>query len=136
MGWAFASPDGKPGKETARDLLSQLCEYTLHLDAFEQKLDEISAPEHPETAVKSTREHRDFPVLATAIRLLNETATAQVRVSEVAQVCGLSIDEVASAVEALDGTYLTLQKTLDYADSWVISLPTDAARRAVGQWPH
>jgi hypothetical protein len=47
MGWAFASPDGKPGIETARDLLSQLCEYTLHLDAFEQKLDEISAADAP-----------------------------------------------------------------------------------------
>jgi hypothetical protein len=35
-GWAFASPDGRPVKETARDLLNQLCEYTLHLDAFEQ----------------------------------------------------------------------------------------------------
>ena len=42
------------GKETTRDLLSQLCEYTLHLDAFEQKLDEISSAERPETAVKNT----------------------------------------------------------------------------------
>jgi len=39
------------------------------------------------------------------IRLLDETATAQVRVSEIAEACGLSVDEVASAVEALDGTY-------------------------------
>ena len=105
MGWAFASPDGKPGRETARDLLSQLCEYTLHLDAFEQRLDQISAAEHPADPVKSTWEHRDLPVLAAVIRLLDETATAQVRVSEVAEACGLSTDEVASAVEALDGTY-------------------------------
>ena len=135
-GWAFASPDGKPGKETARDLLSQLCEYTLHLDAFEQKLDQISAAERPQTAVKSTWERRDLPVLAAVIRLLDETATAQVRVSKVAEACGLSMDEVASAVETLNGTYLTWQKTLGDAGSWVISRPTDAARRAVGQWPH
>ena len=136
MGWTFASPDGKPGRETARDLLSQLCEYTLHLDAFEQKLDQISAAERPETTVKSTWEHRDLPVLAAVIRLMDETATAQVRISKVAEACGLSTDEVASAVEALNGTYLTRQKTLGDAGSWVISRPTDAARRAVGQWPH
>jgi hypothetical protein len=134
MGWAFASPDGKPGRETARDLLSQLCEYTLHLDAFEQKLDKISTAERPQTAVKSTWEHRDLPVLAAVICLLDETATAQVRVSEVAEACGLGIGEVASAVEALNGTYLTRQKTLGDAGSWVISRPADAARRAVSQW--
>jgi hypothetical protein len=90
----------------------------------------------PGRSVKSTWEHRDLPVLAAVIRLLDETATAQVRVSKVAEACGLSIDEVASAVEALNGTYLARQKTLGEADSWVISRPTDAARRAVGQWPH
>ena len=46
-GWAFASPDGRPGKETAGDLLSQLCEYTLHLDDFERTLAEISAVAPP-----------------------------------------------------------------------------------------
>jgi hypothetical protein len=70
------------------------------------------------------------------ICLLDETATAQVRVSTVAEACGLSVDEVASAVEALDGTYLTRQKTLGDADSWVVSRPTGAARQAVSQWPH
>ena len=50
----------------------------------------------PGRSVKSTWEHRDLPVLAAVIRLLDETATAQVRVSKVAEACGLSIDEVAS----------------------------------------
>jgi hypothetical protein len=54
----------------------------------------------------------------------------------VAKACGLSVDEVAAAVQALDGTYVRLQRTLGEADSWIISRPTDAARRAVGQWPH
>jgi hypothetical protein len=135
MGWALATPDGKPGRGTARDLLCQLCEYTLHLDAFEQKLDLISAAARPETAVNSTWEDRDLPVLTAVIGLLDDAATAQVRVSEVAEACGLGIDEVASAIEALNGTYLTRQKTLGDAGSWVVSRPTDAARRAVGQWP-
>ena len=41
-GWAFATLDGKLGRAVVRDLLNELCEYTLHLDDFEQKLDEIS----------------------------------------------------------------------------------------------
>jgi hypothetical protein len=38
IGWAFAAADGKSIADTAGDLLTELCEYTLHLDAFEQTL--------------------------------------------------------------------------------------------------
>ena len=38
IGWAFAAEDGNLIADTARDLLTQLCEYTMHLDAFEQTL--------------------------------------------------------------------------------------------------
>lgn len=38
IGWAFADPDGKPAAGVARDLIVQLCEYTLHLDDFERVL--------------------------------------------------------------------------------------------------
>ena len=106
IGWAFAAPDGSPEKRTARDLLSQLCEYSLHLDDFEQRLEEISTAARSPVAVESTWERRDLPVLAVAVRLLDEAATGQVRVSAVAGACGLDLDEVASAVQALDGTYL------------------------------
>lgn len=136
IGWTFATPDGTSGKETARDLLSQLCEYYLHLDAFEQRLDEISSAGRPAVAVKDTWQSRDLPVLAAVIRLLDETSSSQIRISEVVEACGLSVDEVASAAQALDGTYLTLQRTLGDADSWFVSRPTSAARQAVGQWPH
>ena len=40
MGWAYAATDGDPAGETARDLLIQLCEYTLHLDDFEHAIAE------------------------------------------------------------------------------------------------
>jgi pimeloyl-ACP methyl ester carboxylesterase len=40
IGWAFADRAGKPIGDTTRDLLIQLCEYTLHLDSFEQTLAE------------------------------------------------------------------------------------------------
>jgi len=42
IGWAFADRGGKPIAGTTRDLLIQLCEYTLHLDAFEQALTEVT----------------------------------------------------------------------------------------------
>jgi hypothetical protein len=135
MGWTFATPDGKSAKETTRDLLSQLCEYTLHLDDFEQRLDQISSAESPAMAVKDTWDSRDLPVLVAVIRLLDEAGRPQIRVSEVVEASGLSVDEVASAVQALNGDYLHLQTTLGDADSWFLSRPTRAARQAVGQWP-
>ena len=42
IGWALTAPDGGPADETARDLVIQLCEYTLHLDAYEQALAKIN----------------------------------------------------------------------------------------------
>jgi hypothetical protein len=38
IGWTFADPDGKSAAGVARDLIVQLCEYTLHLDDFEGAL--------------------------------------------------------------------------------------------------
>lgn len=43
IGWALTAQDGGPAAETARDLVIQLCEYTLHLDAYEQALAKINA---------------------------------------------------------------------------------------------
>jgi hypothetical protein len=37
-GWAYADPDGKSASEVARELLVQMCEYSLHLDDFESAL--------------------------------------------------------------------------------------------------
>lgn len=42
IGWILADPYGKSAAGTARDLIVQLCEYTLHLDDFEQLLAEES----------------------------------------------------------------------------------------------
>jgi hypothetical protein len=40
IGWTFADPGGKPATGVVRDLMVQLCEYTLHLDDFESVLAE------------------------------------------------------------------------------------------------
>jgi hypothetical protein len=42
IGWAYADPAGNSIACTGRDLLIQLCEYELHLDAFEQTLDAMN----------------------------------------------------------------------------------------------
>jgi hypothetical protein len=42
IGWTFANPDGKSAAGAARDMIVQLCEYTLHLDDFERVLAEES----------------------------------------------------------------------------------------------
>lgn len=41
IGWALTAADGGPAEQAARDLVIQLCEYTLHLDAYEQALARI-----------------------------------------------------------------------------------------------
>ena len=135
-GWAFAAPDGKSGQQTARDFLIQLCEYDLHLDGFEQTLDGADSTQPAATAqVNDTWQSRDLRVLTTIVRLLDETREPQIRVQDVAKACGLSADEVASAVRALDGEHIHLQTTVGQVGSWLVSRPTAAARRLVGQWP-
>ena len=41
IGWALTAADGGPAEQAARDLVIQLCEYTLHLDAYERALARI-----------------------------------------------------------------------------------------------
>jgi hypothetical protein len=41
IGWALTAPDGAPAEQAARELVIQLCEYTLHLDAYEQAMAKI-----------------------------------------------------------------------------------------------
>jgi hypothetical protein len=95
-----------------------------------------SAADRPDATVKNSWQSRDLPVLAAVVRLLDEAHYPHVRVSEIAEASGRSIDEVAAAVKALDGTYLTLKTTLGEPGSWFVTRLTSAARQAVGQWPH
>jgi hypothetical protein len=97
---------------------------------------DANAADRPDVTVKNSWQSRDLPVLAAVVRLLDEANYPHVRVSEIAEACGLSIDEVAAAVKALDGTYLTLMTTLGEPGSWFATRLTSTARQAVGQWPH
>jgi hypothetical protein len=43
MGWSVADEHGSPAGETAIELLRQMCDYTLHLDQYEQVLGSLLA---------------------------------------------------------------------------------------------
>jgi len=85
------------------------------------------------STVKDTWVPRDFPVLDATASLLEEMDMP--KVSDLAQRTGLSTADVALALEAMDGEYVHLQKTMGDPGSWYVKAVTPAARRAVGQWP-
>jgi len=43
IGYAIADPEGKPAAATAQDFLTQMCDFTLHLDGWEAALAPLSA---------------------------------------------------------------------------------------------
>lgn len=135
-GYAIADPQGATASRTAEELLRQMCEYTLHLDSYEQALaGGDAAARLPGALVQNTWQMRDLPVLAAVIRELERTGQPHLRVSEISEASGLDSDDVADAVKALDGTFLHMQRTLGEPSSWFVGGVTGEARRITGQWP-
>ncbi len=44
MGWAISSPDGQQAPDLAREWLVQMCDSTLHVDAYESYLEDLANP--------------------------------------------------------------------------------------------
>ncbi len=44
MGWAISSPDGQQAPDLAREWLVQMCDNTLHVDAYEPYLEDLTNP--------------------------------------------------------------------------------------------
>ncbi len=84
--------------------------------------------------MKDTWASRDLPVLEAAVSLVDEIMDLP-EGSDIAERCGLSVQEVAASLRALDGEYVDLQTTMGDPSSWFVRGVTAAARRAVGQWP-
>lgn len=78
---------------------------------------------------------RDVPVLNAAVALLEQSY--MVTVSDIAEMTGLKLADVARSLEALDPTYVDFRKTTTGGDPrfWYVHKVTPAARREVGQWP-
>lgn len=79
---------------------------------------------------------RDLPVLTAIVELMDDPS-ARPKGSQVAEASGYTKDEVARALNALDGEYATVRKAMSGGDPgpWIVLEVTPAARRAVGQWP-
>jgi hypothetical protein len=85
--------------------------------------------------VRDTWAVRDLPVLDATIALLEQSY--MVTVTDIATTTGLEVAAVATALEALDPTYVDFRKTTTGGDPrfWYVFKVTPEARRAVGQWP-
>jgi hypothetical protein len=82
--------------------------------------------------VEDTWTNRDLPVLDAVVRLLRHDSVPEV--GDIATETGMTVETVAAALHALDGTFVDLQLGLSLESSYVRSVSADA-RRAVGQWP-
>jgi hypothetical protein len=89
------------------------------------------------SAVESTWETRDLPVLEAAIKHAEEHgAIPGAYGSTLIESTNLSAEEVERALVALDGEYIEVQKSLGGGPTrWRVSRIYPGARRAVGQWP-
>jgi hypothetical protein len=89
--------------------------------------------------MESTWERRDLPVLDAVVRYYTEHPQGQgvmLRCEQVADLTGLDTTEVYRALKRLEPTYVRLVEGLARSPSGCsIAGVTDAARRAVGQWP-
>jgi hypothetical protein len=87
--------------------------------------------------VEQTWSWRDRPVLSEVVRFLDAETTSglQPEVRDIAPAVGLSEDDVARALSALDGRFVTLRTPMGGHAGWFVSGVTSEARSAVGQWP-
>jgi hypothetical protein len=86
--------------------------------------------------VESTWESRDLPVLNAIVRYFEEEFDGVYPSAQTfADRLGMDPQQVAKAVTALAPTYLVIAPSLGGPESLSIDDVTDAARRAVGQWP-
>jgi len=87
--------------------------------------------------VESTWESRDLPVLDAIVSALDEDMMAIINVGDVADRLDIDAVDAFKACQALRGTYIQLDLVMAGGSPRPhhISDVTDAARRAVGQWP-
>lgn len=90
-----------------------------------------------EAEVEDTWFSRDLPVLDAVVTLLDQPGSFMAQVREIAAKTGMDEDEVARALDAMDGTYVEFEQfaTGGRPGSWRVRRVSPEARRAVGQWP-
>jgi hypothetical protein len=87
--------------------------------------------------VEETWSWRDLPVLDAAVSLLDAGAWEgeQPDLADIAERTDLGDTDVAAALVALNGRFLTLSTPMGDISEWFVSEVTPQARREVGQWP-
>jgi hypothetical protein len=80
---------------------------------------------------------RDLPVLDAVVRQMDEInkTGGWPDGADIASSTGLSILDVAAALDALEDEYLGLTRTSGGPEGWFVTSVTAGARRVVGQWP-
>lgn len=86
-------------------------------------------------AVDPTWECRELPVLKEIVAFLDPYTGQHPEGSDIATGTGLDIEQVGSALIALDGAYIDLRRAAGGFDGWWVESVTPLARQAVGQWP-
>jgi hypothetical protein len=82
--------------------------------------------------VEDTWTSRDLPVLDATVALFEEGIDLP-EVADIAGRSGLSVEDVARAVRALDGEYVDLRMSMGGPASWFMQGVTPAARPGSGQ---
>lgn len=146
LGYAIADTQGKSATHVARELLTQLCDHTLHLGDFEPVLESIvvqdkasSQGTRASSAVPNTWDNRDLPVLTAVIKLLERPSVFAATVSQISEATGIDKYEVDRALDAMTGEYIEkYQKFLSGGDTstWYVQGITPKGRRVTGQWPN
>jgi hypothetical protein len=80
---------------------------------------------------------RDLPVLDAIVSQIDKVAggAGWPDVEDIAGVTGLDIQDIAIAMNALDGDFITLIRA-GTITGWHVTKVTMAARQIVGQWPN
>lgn len=85
---------------------------------------------------KDTWFARDLPVLDAIVTYFDESLGRSFpQVSDIAEVTGFDVDDVARAARNLDGSYIDLTMTMGPPAGWHVSQISADARVATGQWP-
>jgi hypothetical protein len=86
--------------------------------------------------MEDTWASRELPVLEAVVSQVDEVAATggYPEAADVADRTGMPLADVLTALNALDGEFIALHRSLD-PSGWYITSVTLRARRAVGQWP-
>jgi cation transport regulator ChaC len=80
---------------------------------------------------------RDLPVLDAVVRYMDEHVESSklLQGSDIAQIVGMDVATVGSALVALNGVYVNLGQAWAEAGGEFVQSVSAEARRVVGQWP-